>query len=60
MFVVGAGQDDGELVAAEPGDQITGADVGADAGGDGFQDGVAGFVAEGVVDGFEAVESRLT
>ena len=55
--VVGEAVDqDPELVAAEAGDDVAGAQVGAQPRGDGAQQGVAGVVAEAVVDELEVVE----
>src|SRR4051794_16183824 len=50
-----AGQDD-ELVPAEPADDVVSAGAGAESGGDVAQQLVAHLVAQGVVDGLEAVE----
>ena len=49
-------QEDGELVAADAGDDVVPAHALADATGDLLQDGVARRVAVGVVDGLEVVE----
>ena len=47
---------DGELVAAEPGDKVVGADAVGEPGGQLDQKGVAAFVTERVVDFFEVVD----
>src|SRR5215207_11333095 len=47
---------DGELVAAEPGDGVLIGEASCDAGGDGLQERVPHRVAERVIDGFELVE----
>ena len=49
-------QQDGELVAAEPGQRVAGPESGADALGDRHQELVAGVVAEAVVDDLEPVD----
>ena len=51
-----AGLDDGEFVAAEPGDEIGLADAAAQPAGDAFQQFVADRVAERVVDALEFVD----
>ena len=57
LAVVGEPVDqDPELVAAEAGDDVAGAQVGAQPRRDGAQQGVAGVVAEAVVDQLEVVE----
>ena len=57
LAVVGETVDqDPELVAAEAGDDVAGAQVGAQPRRDGAQQGVAGVVAEAVVDELEVVE----
>jgi len=48
--------DDGELVAAEPGDGVLLGEATCDTGRDGLQEHVADRVAERVIDGFELVE----
>jgi hypothetical protein len=53
---VGAGGEDGEFVAAEPGDGVRGAYRVSEPPGDGEEDLVAGAVSVGVVDGLESVE----
>jgi hypothetical protein len=52
----GVGEQDGELVAAEPRRQVVRSDVGAQPVGDGGEDAVTGGVTEGVVDVLEVVE----
>ena len=52
----GAGQDDEDLLAADPVDRVAGAQRGPHRVGDVLQDGVAGGVAELVVDPLEVVE----
>ena len=57
LLLVGEAVDqDAELVAAEAGDDVAGAQVGAQARGDRAQQLVAGVVAEAVVDQLEVVE----
>ena len=52
----GAGQDDEDLLAADPVDRVAGTQVGAHRLGDLLQDRVAGGMAEPVVDALEVVE----
>ena len=54
--LVGVGEQDGELVAAQPRDHVGVADGAAQQAADGDQELVAGVVAEGVVDLLEVVE----
>ena len=56
VLSVGPGQDDEDLLAADPVDRVAGAQRGAHRVGDVLQDGVAGGVAELVVDALEVVE----